>query len=231
MMVEDINAAKLLESLDTSEFWDVNSDFAVKLTNESDRGAILIGGAKIDEYLERLIHAFLPSKEKSFTSRLFNYPGPLSSFSGKIELSYAFRLIDLDLYNCLNALRKIRNDAAHSSSNFTLAAVKEKVESIYDIEEEFPKVVHHLAYGHLVKWKLHQIKSALEKENLHEFNHEELWKERVPDPDKDEVFQEQLTIWKLSYGLTFLCIKIGLLSKYYSAIKHNQTLESLLKPL
>ncbi len=93
-------------------YGEISFDFAFSLTNESERGAVLIGASKVEVYLEKLLNIILPSKTKAYKSRLLNYRGPLSSLSGKIELLYAFRIVDEQVYNSLNALRKIRNEAA-----------------------------------------------------------------------------------------------------------------------
>ena len=137
MMTE--HAKAILEKMRSSEYPELNFDFVFKLTNESERGAILVGASKVETYLENLILKILPSKQKSYTSRLLNYPGPLSSFSGKIELLYAFGVIDKKLYDSLTILRKIRNDAAHSNEEFSIQKIKDTIDKIYDLNTVFSK--------------------------------------------------------------------------------------------
>jgi DNA-binding MltR family transcriptional regulator len=48
--------------------------------------------------------------------RLFDGYGPLSSFSAKIDLSYALQIVPKDKYVDLVTIRKIRNQFAHSMS-------------------------------------------------------------------------------------------------------------------
>ncbi|MGZ3864343.1 MAG: hypothetical protein ACXVPN_03930 [Bacteroidia bacterium] len=188
-------------------------DFAFKLTNESERGAILIGTGKVEEYLEKLILAILPVQTNSYTSKLLKYPGPLSSLSGKIELLYAFRIIDKRFYDSLNTLRKHRNSAAHSSEIFTLQAVKVDLEKIYDFADAFKEIVHKFAYDALIKFKKNRLRQNLAADkDLKDFDHEKLWDEHVPDPENDETVQEHLTIWKLAYGLTFLSLMIEVIT-------------------
>lgn len=210
-----INA--ILEKMKSSEYPDLSFDFILKLTNESERGAILIGASKVEVYLEKLILAVIPSGTKSYKSRLLNYPGPLSSFSGKIELPYAFRLIDKRVYDALNTLRKIRNEAAHSSELFSIQEFKEQLEKIYDFEDGFKEVTHTLAFNSLLKWKKEFLRGEFEKKGMSDLDHEALWDEQVPNPEESESIQNQLTIWKLSYGLTFLCLKIMVLIDDYTA--------------
>ena len=70
----------LFEYPETFETFDVLLD---KLLNETARGAVLIGTSHVEEHLENLILRILPSDKKQFTTKLFNYPGSLSSFSAK----------------------------------------------------------------------------------------------------------------------------------------------------
>ena len=210
------HSTAILEKMQESTYTELNVDFLFKLTNESERGALLIGGSKVEEYLENFIVKLLPSQQKEYTGRLLNYPGPLSSFAGKIELTYAFRVIDKRLYNSLSTLRKLRNEAAHSSDTFYIQNIREKLESIYDFEDGFKDVVHKLAYENLIKFKKNKLKKGLKNSNLSDYDYDKLWTEHVPNPDENETIQNHLIVWKLSYGLTFLCLKIEAISDDYS---------------
>ena len=210
---------EIVEKMKGNEYKELNWDFTFNLTNESDRGAILIGGSKVEKYLEELIITILPSKLKTTKPRLLNYPGPLSSFSGKVELAYAFRLIDSKLYSSLSSLRKIRNDAAHSSSLYSLQKSKDQLESIYDFEYKVPDIVHKLAYDNLIKWKRMSIKKNFEENNLTDLDEKKFFEERYPNPLENEDILKQLLIWELAYGLTFLCMKIKILTQEYSLIQ------------
>ncbi|MEX8548005.1 MAG: hypothetical protein V5804_10435 [Mucilaginibacter sp.] len=214
----------ILEKMQTSDYVKLNSDFAFKLTNESERGALLIGAGKVEEYLEKLIVGLLPSKEKNYTSKLLNYPGPLSSFSGKIELPYAFRIFDERLYKSLTELRKLRNQAAHSSNSFSFDEIKENLEMIYDFEENFKEVIHKLSFDNLMKWKKIILKQAFENSKLKNYDYEKLWHQHVPNPESNSSIQKQLVVWKLAYGLTFICLKIeAIIDDYKFVIEKNKT--------
>jgi hypothetical protein len=76
------------------------------LIGESDRGAVLLGGIHVDKYMRGLLEAVMPqdlSQERR--KQLLNYPGPLASFSARIDVAYATRLISRPLYDALHALR------------------------------------------------------------------------------------------------------------------------------
>ena len=224
---------EILEKMKDNVYGELSFDFAFNLTNESDRGAILIGASKIENYLENLLLAIIPSHTKAYKSRLFNYPGTLSSFSGKIELLYAFRLIDELLYQSLNALRKIRNEAAHTSNAFSLKESKDLLATIYAFEPNFPDVIAHLAYDNLIKWKLRKVKKNFEDANLKEYDYQKLWDEQYPNPKDNEVIAEQLIIWELAHGLTFLSLKIEVITEEYKLMHSTGTTWSdlLVKPL
>lgn len=151
------------------------------------------------------------------------YPGPASSFSGKIELLYAFRIINEDLYNSLNQLRTIRNQAAHSSENFFIEKYNEDLPKIYSFEEHSKELVEFLARNNLIKWKRSTIKKILDKQKLDRKTYREIWKEKTSELAKHPSIQKQLVIWKLSYGLVFVCLKISVLNDEFSKLDKSKT--------
>src|SRR6476620_2485437 len=129
-----------------------------KLFLESGRGAILIATAHVDDQLTSLLEEVMPANlSKNQKERLFKYPGHLSSFSAKIELSYAFRIIDENIYNCLNSLRKIQNDSANSSASFELHELNEKLKGIYNIGPSMREFIGEMAIKMLVKSKMNAL--------------------------------------------------------------------------
>jgi tetratricopeptide (TPR) repeat protein len=97
---------------------------------ESDRAAGVLVGAEIDAQLERLlIHTLLPpiKKKKNDQDTLFKYPGPISTFSARIELAYRLGLISDVFRHDLNIIRDIRNKFAHGliGTTFSTSPIKE----------------------------------------------------------------------------------------------------------
>lgn len=199
---------QILEKMKDNFYPKIGWDFIYSLTNESSRGAVLIGTAKVEEYLEKLIISVLPKEEKKYRDRLLNYPGPISSFSSKIELTFAFRLIDRNLYDALNVLRKIRNKVAHSSEQFELTEVQQEIEAITNFETNFEVVIQKLAFDNLEKMKKHQMREAIKNAEGSQEMKDEILEEKYSQLTISEPFLEQLTTWKLSYGLSFICIKL-----------------------
>lgn len=95
------------------------------LFKESDRGAVLISATRLEEKLELLHRKSISHRvtdAKKLLDELFRPYAPLSSFSAKIQLAHAYGLIDAEDYADLNIIRKIRNDAAHTSVEFSFEA-------------------------------------------------------------------------------------------------------------
>ena len=86
--------------------------------NESDRSIILIRGALVEEALQRAILNRMRSLNHAERRRLFDNPfAPLSSFSGKIAIAYAIKLIGPSTRDDLDCIREIRNAFAHTIVN------------------------------------------------------------------------------------------------------------------
>lgn len=187
------------------EFWKLNFELATRLSNESERGAVLIGTSRVEDFLTELIESILPQKSKAYLGKILNYPAPLSSFSGKIELCYAFRIIDQKLYNSLNTLRKVRNDAAHSSSDFRLINIKEKLNNIAQINDDSPELLDTLVRNHMMNWKKFEAKQEFAQEKYDNMDFETIWNENLLKKETKESLDNQFLMWKLFYSLTFIC--------------------------
>lgn len=86
--------------LDKPEIKELYFELLNSLLEESGRGALLVATAHVDDQLIKLIEAVLPpDSSKTFKKGLLYNHGPLSTLSSKIEVCYAFRLIDKRLYN------------------------------------------------------------------------------------------------------------------------------------
>jgi hypothetical protein len=81
------------------------------LASESDRGAILIVAAYLDEILGLLIRAACVSDK--IGEAILQHRQPAGDFSSRITLCEAFGLIDHEEVAGLTFVRKIRNQAAH----------------------------------------------------------------------------------------------------------------------
>lgn len=201
----------------TAKFNELSFNFAVQMSEESPRGSILVGCAKVEEYLSKVVVSIFPNQSNSYVKRLTKYPGPVSSFSANIELAYAFRIIDIRIYNCLNSLRKVRNKAAHSSETFSIIEFENDLEGIYQLNDDHPKWVHKLASQNMLEWKLIQLTENAHKEGIDEEKVKALWEENLKKEETKKSLAVQLISWKLYYGLSLLCL-------------HLDNLETQMKP-
>ena len=87
--------------------------FTAVLNAESDRGAVLVAASMLDEQLSKLISGMVI--QHADTKKLTEgFNSPLGTFSAKIIAAFAMGVIDLDEYEELERIRKIRNAFAHS---------------------------------------------------------------------------------------------------------------------
>jgi DNA-binding MltR family transcriptional regulator len=92
----------------------INNIRAVQARTPAEVG--IVGAAIIEEQLLRALLTKMRPLSGEMKKRLFDGYGPLSSFSAKIDLSYALQIIDKDQYDDLTLIRRIRNQFAHSMS-------------------------------------------------------------------------------------------------------------------
>jgi hypothetical protein len=117
-----------------SEIQQLFSELAPILIGESDRGAVLIGTAHVDEQLKDLLDSLMPAgMPKRLRGDLLRYSGALGSFGSRIDVAYATRLINKKLHDSLSTLRRVRNDAAHFAGPFDLKIQEERISKLYDL--------------------------------------------------------------------------------------------------
>jgi DNA-binding MltR family transcriptional regulator len=93
-----------------------------ELSEKSQAGTVLVSAALIDEHLQRLLLTKMRSLSNTKAERIFN--GPLRSLAAKIDVAYAFELIDDELHDDLTIIRDIRNEFAHSVVETNFGSVK-----------------------------------------------------------------------------------------------------------
>lgn len=80
------------------------SAFIGKLASESERAAVVLGVARLDNALEKYLKSILkPSQGGS--DPLFGMERPLDTFSSKINLAYRIGIIDEDFEHALHITR------------------------------------------------------------------------------------------------------------------------------
>ena len=197
----------MFKPFENEEIKELFSELLDTLLDESGRGAILIATTHVDDHLTKLIEAVLPKDfSKSQKDRIFKYPGQLSSFSAKIELAYVFRLINKNLYDSLNALRKIRNDAAHSSSKFELHELNEKLGQVYNLGPGMHNYIKEISGKALIETKMEVVKKILEETDISDEAKKEIFERKFKNNDDTvQMLEKQVPFWELAYGLSLLC--------------------------
>ena len=95
--------------------------FIEEFSGESDRAAVVLGAAKLDQLLYQILaKLLLPTPGNQ--DELLEGDGALSTFSARINLCYRLNLFDAGLCRALHLVRRIRNAFAHETSSRTLEA-------------------------------------------------------------------------------------------------------------
>ena len=121
-----MNTNKLLQKC--VQLW---LNYSIGFFKDSDRGNIIIGGAILDAWLKEMILTIHSDKLK-IVKKFIDHPGPISSFSSRIDYLFLIGYIDKNTHWALNKFRELRNDMAHKSDHLTFESqpVKDKIAAI-----------------------------------------------------------------------------------------------------
>ncbi len=86
------------------------------LTTHAEAGIVLVVAGKLEDMIEKVLLTKGREISNKHAKRIFGGMGPLSSFSGKIEIAYFFGLIDDASFNDLHLIKDIRNRFAHTTN-------------------------------------------------------------------------------------------------------------------
>ncbi|WP_353237121.1 hypothetical protein [Limnohabitans sp.] len=89
--------------------------FRTSITSESDRGAVLMSAAYLDDQLKELLKERLV-QDKKISRRAFDFNGPLGTFSSRIDFAYLLGVIPKNARSDLHIIRAIRNQFAHHAA-------------------------------------------------------------------------------------------------------------------
>jgi DNA-binding MltR family transcriptional regulator len=101
----------------TPKVWD---SMAQPFEHESDRGAVLLFAAILDNQLGHFLRQQMVDHEVS-DKLVFNDMAPLGGFGPRINLGFALGLISIEDYRTLDSVRRIRNRFAHDPEIITFA--------------------------------------------------------------------------------------------------------------
>jgi len=84
------------------------------ILKEDPRFLSVIVSAFADEQLDLMFRREIPQNIPGGRATLFSGFGPLSRFSRRIQVAYAFNWVSEDLLTNIDKLRKLRNDVSHN---------------------------------------------------------------------------------------------------------------------
>ena len=107
---------------------------ALQLIDESDRGAVIVAAALLEEELDQILEEAIRSNNvtEKYVKSMFDLSGPLSSFSSKSLICFGFGFISKEIFDDLTKIRKLRNKFAHSSKevNFLSPEIEDSISTI-----------------------------------------------------------------------------------------------------
>jgi DNA-binding MltR family transcriptional regulator len=160
----------------------------LSLVNESDRGCVLLITTHLDDALGALHKGYIKATISASTrllNDLFRPYAPLSTFRARIQIGYSYGLIPVEDYRDLELIRTLRNDAAHSSTDFSFGDAK--------LQEQVLRL-----HGP------HRIQELL-PELLEAFNEEQRRRIRSPGRNPASI--------KLYFILSGLCLHVSILTR------------------
>lgn len=94
------------------------SDSVREIRFESDRGAMLVGAAFIDDALYALLKAAFVDPATA-VKRVLEYPGPCSALSARADVALATGAIGSEMHDDIRRIAKMRNRFAHDPRRAT----------------------------------------------------------------------------------------------------------------
>ena len=93
--------------------------FVKDFSKESDRAAVIVGAARLDDLLYQLLRAVLLPCTSS-QDELLEGDSPLSTFHARTHLAHRLGLLDDEFVRALHLVRRMRNAFAHEYRNASL---------------------------------------------------------------------------------------------------------------
>lgn len=84
-----------------------------EIAKESDRGCALLSAAYLENELRQLLADSFVAMSKTDADKIFEFNGPLGTFSARIRIAFAGAIISVGSKNALHLVRRIRNDFTH----------------------------------------------------------------------------------------------------------------------
>ncbi len=166
----------MTEGADTAEFvgnvepptppLDFNQLIA-DLAQRTEAGEAILTGSGVEDWLKYLIELQMRHDlSKTKKEDLFSGYGPLASFSAKIAIAFALKLIDEQTEKDLTLIRKIRNEFAHPKNGYIHFASDEINKLCLRFSGDNSSMANKLLYGNRALACVEKIKAACENGEL-----------------------------------------------------------------
>jgi len=221
----------MFRPFDYPEIQELFHKLFISLFSESGRGALMIAVKHVDDTLKTLIEEVLPKDiSKNIKDDLFKHMGPIGTVSARIKIAYAFRLIDKNLYYSLNALRNIRNDAAHQLGDYSLYTLNAKMKDVYKLGPSIPYHIKVISTEMMMQSKFEVLKGIFDEHQLNRDDQRTIVDDLLNNENAMESLEKQVPYWELINGLCILCGYIVYHKQKISALTKNVTIWSDLLP-
>lgn len=88
--------------------------YVKSIWNENDRGVIILNGSAMESQLEARIREQMPHLNGEERAYLFDFNGPIGTFSSKIRIANALGIINRQFFKKIDLVREMRNTCAHT---------------------------------------------------------------------------------------------------------------------
>jgi len=180
------------------------------IIEESDRGAVLIAASQVDLFLEKALKEIAPKNiSKKRLKSIFDFSGPLGTFSSRIDMAYFFRIINKDVFLAIHILRDLRNDVAHKPEIFSLSDHQNRISNLYKLGPGIPDGVHQWAIEGVMQTTVNkslELKDPSSTENKPIFSEAKEVIEYISQkPNIMKILEDKLPKWKLGLGTALIC--------------------------
>jgi DNA-binding MltR family transcriptional regulator len=208
MFSEQINMKSLPLDIEHPDVKKMTTLIFSELLTESDRGAVIMGADILDSHLKLKLEHVMTSNTVSASTqkKMLNFNGVLGTLSAKIDALYAFGLITKQQHDSANALRKIRNNAAHSNESFKMSGNKDLLQNMCNFgASNVPSLINVLSQAYLLDMvTLNALHAEAGEDALFE-NEEEVKQYLSTEPAALDRIRENIPRIEFAYALLLLC--------------------------
>jgi hypothetical protein len=114
-------------------------EYRANVQGESDRASLILNGSMVERFLVFHLNELMPSINRDERNAVFQFEGPLGSFSNRIRMAQALGIITRKTRRQLDIVRELRNVAAHAhpTVSFDLPEIRDAVVALFDPKDRW----------------------------------------------------------------------------------------------